>query len=129
MTTRLFAQVVGVVLILLGLGGVLLGDGLLGGLLNIDFVEDMIHLITGGILAYVGFGRDEPNIRNVVVGVVGAVYLLVGLLGFIFPPPYGSALISGYTVADNLVHLALGALALAAVFLSREAGAPARRSR
>ncbi len=114
---------------MIGLGGALLGGGLLGGLLNIDFVEDMIHLITGGILAYVGFGRDEPNIRNVVVGVVGAVYVLVGLLGFIFPPPYGSALISGYTVADNLVHLALGALALAAVFLSREAGAPARRSR
>ncbi len=128
MTTRLFAQVLGVVLILLGALGALLGDGLLGGLLNIDFVEDMIHLLTGGVLAYVGFGRDEPNIRNIVVGVVGAVYLLVGLLGFIFPPPYGSALISGYTVADNLVHLLLGALALAVVFLSRGGERTGRRT-
>ena len=128
MSTRLFAQVLGVVLILIGVVGALLGDGLLGGLLNIDFTEDMIHLLTGGILAYVGFGRDEPNLRSIVVGAVGVLYVLVGILGFIFPPPYGSALISGYTVADNLVHLLLGALALVVVF-SRGGGRTRRRRR
>lgn len=126
-TAKLFAQVVGVVLIVLGVVGALLGDGLVGGLLNIDFTEDMIHLITGGILAFVGFGRDEANIRKIVVGVVGAVYLLVGLLGFISPPPYFGALPSGFTIADNLVHLLLGALGLAAAFLSQE-GEPTARS-
>ncbi len=128
MTTRLFAQVVGVVLLLVGVVGGLLGDGLLGGLLNIDFAEDVIHIVTGGILAFVGFGRDEANIRNIIVGVVGVVYLLVGLLGFIFPPPYFGAIASSYTVVDNLIHLALGALALAAVFLSRGGESTARRT-
>ncbi len=111
---------------MLGVLGTLLGDGLAGGLLNIDFGEDIIHLATGGILAFVGFGRDAANIRSVVVGVIGAVYLLVGLLGFIYPPPYGSLLISGFTIADNLVHLLLGALGLAAVFLSRGGESTAR---
>ena len=128
MTTRLFAQVVGVTLLLIAVLGGLLGEGLLGGLLNIDFTEDIIHLFTGGILAFVGFGRDDANVRNIVVGVVGAVYLLVGVLGFVFPPPYFGAIPSSYTVVDNLIHLALGALALAAVFLSRGDEPTARRT-
>ena len=78
--------------------------------------------------ASVGFGRDEANIRNAIVGVVGAVYLLVGVLGFVFPPSYFGAIPSGYTVADNLVHLAFGALALAAVFLSRGGEPTTRRA-
>lgn len=129
MSARLFAQVVGVVLILIGVLGALLGEGLVVGLLNIDFGEDVIHVLTGGILAYVGFGRDNPGVRNAVVGTIGAVYLLVGLVGFIYPPPYGSLFISGFTVVDNLIHLLLGALGLAAVFLSRGGEPTGRRRR
>jgi len=51
MPVRTYAQVVGVVLLLLGVLGLLLGDGLLLGLVNIDIVEDIIHLITGGLFA------------------------------------------------------------------------------
>ncbi len=117
MTARIFAQVVGVVLLLLGIGGLLLGDGLLGGLLNIDVGEDIVHILTGGILAYVGFGQRDENIARSVVGVLGVVYLLVGLLGFVLPFLFG-LIPSGYTIADNLVHLALGALGIAVSFLS-----------
>jgi hypothetical protein len=126
--TKLFAQVVGVVLILIGVLGALLGEGLVGGLLNIDFGEDMIHVLTGGILAYVGFGRDQPGLRNAVVGTISAVYLIVGLLGLIYPPPYGPLFVSGFTVVDNLIHLALGVLGLAAVFLSRGSEPTVRRT-
>ena len=126
MAARVFAQVVGVVLLLLGIGGLLLGDGLLIGLLNIDVVEDLVHILTGGILLAVGFGRDENAARSV-VGALGAVYLLVGLLGFVLPYLFG-LIPSGYTVADNLVHLALGALALAVTFLSRGDRPTARRT-
>ncbi len=113
---------------MLGVVGALLGDGLAGGLLNIDITEDVIHILTGGILVFVGFGRDEANVRNIVVGAVGAVYLLVGLLGFIFPPPYFGAIPSSFTIVDNLIHLVLGALGIAAAFLSRD-GEPTMRSR
>ena len=117
MTARVFAQAVGVVLLLLGVGGLLLRDGLLIGLLNIDVGEDIVHILTGGILAYVGFGQRDENVARSVVGVLGAVYLLVGLLGFVLPFLFG-LIPTGYTVADNLVHLALGALGIAVGFVS-----------
>jgi hypothetical protein len=118
MTARVYAQIVGVVLLLLGVLGLLLGEQALLGIVNIDIVEDIVHLLTGGILAYVGFGqRDEVTASNV-VGVLGAVYLLVGVLGFIIPMLFG-LLPHGYSVVDNLIHLALGVLSLAVAFASR----------
>ena len=40
--------------------------------------------------------------------------LLIGVLGFVLPPPYFGALCSGYIVVGNLIHLALRAHAVAA---------------
>ena len=120
MVARQYAQVVGVVLILLGVVGLLLGDELFLGILNIDLVEDIVHLLTGGLLAYVGFGRTDDGTVKTVVGALGVVYLLVGILGFIAPSLFG-LIPNGYTIVDNLVHLALGVLGLVV------AGIPGRR--
>ena len=109
---RQYAQVVGVAIIVLGVGGLLLGDQLLLGLLNIDIAEDIIHLVTGGLMAYVGFARPDPGLLRNVVGGLGVAYLLVGLLGFVVPTLFG-LLPHGYTIADNLIHLALGAAGIA----------------
>ena len=117
MTARVFAQIVGVVLLLLGVLGLLLGDGLLLGLVNIDIVEDITHLITGGLFAYVGFGQRDEGVARTVVLVLSVIYVLVGLLGFVVPDMLG-LLEHGYTVGDNLIHLALGILGLAVVFAS-----------
>ena len=66
---RTYAGVVGVVIILIGVVGLLAGEQPLLGLVNIDIVEDLVHLLTGGLLAYVSFGqRDEGLARNVVGG-------------------------------------------------------------
>ena len=127
MTARVFAQIVGVVLLLLGVVGLLLGDLLLLGLVNIDIVEDIIHLITGGLLAYVGFGQRDEGVARSVVGVLGLIYVLVGLLGFVLPT-MGGLLQHGYTVVDNLIHLALGGLGLAVVSASGRGGTSARRA-
>ena len=127
MTARVYAQIVGVVLLLLGVLGLLLGDGLLVGLVNIDIVEDIIHLITGGLLAYVGFGQRDEGVARTVVLALSVVYLLVGLLGFIVPDMLG-LLQHGYTVGDNLVHLALGILGLVAVFASGRGHTATRRA-
>ena len=59
MPVRIYAQVVGVVLLLLGVLGLLLGERALLGIVNIDIMEDIVHLITGGILAYVGLVTSE----------------------------------------------------------------------
>ncbi len=124
---KTYAQVVGVVLLLLGVGGLVLGEGQLAGLLNIDLTEDIIHIATGALLAYVGFGRDT-GLAKTVVGGLGVVYLLVGILGFVTPTLFG-LVPSGYTVADNIVHLLLGVLAIAAAwFLGPRDVAPAGRT-
>lgn len=127
MPVRTYAQVVGVVLLLLGVLGLLLGDGLLLGLVNIDIVEDIIHLITGGLFAYVGFGQRDEGVARTVVLVVSVIYALVGLLGFVVPDMLG-LLQHGYTVGDNLVHLALGILGLVAVFALGRSGARTSRA-
>ena len=109
---RLYAKVVGVVVLLVGVVGLIAGDpedGLLG-LFNIDIVEDIIHLGTGGLLAYVGFKGTNEMVKSVVT-LLGIVYLLVGVLGFIIPELFG-LIPNEYNVADNILHLTLGALAL-----------------
>jgi len=131
MPVRIYAQVLGVVLLLLGILGLLLGERALLGIVNIDIVEDIVHLITGGILAYVGFGQRDEGVARSVVGALGVVYLLVGVLGFVLPSLFG-LLPHGYSVADNLIHLALGILSLVVAFAfgssSRTARAQSKRS-
>ena len=129
MEIKRFAQILGVVLILIGLVGLVLGDKVLLGILNIDIVEDIVHLATGGLLAYVGFSGMALSAARSVVLALGVVYLLVGILGFFVPTMFG-LIPDGYTVFDDLLHLALGVLglvvALSAPGGSRRTGRSAR---
>ena len=79
MYARVYAQIVGVVLLLVGVLGLILGEGLLLGILNSDVTEDIVHILTGGILAYVGFGQADEGLARNVVGALGVIYLLVPL--------------------------------------------------
>jgi hypothetical protein len=131
MMVKRFAQILGVVLILVGVVGLVLGDRVWLGILNIDIVEDIVHLVTGGLLAYVGFGRTELSAARSVVLALGVIYLAVGILGFVVPTMFG-LIPDGYTVFDNLLHLALGvlglAVALSAPRASRRTGRSTRRA-
>jgi uncharacterized protein DUF4383 len=126
MMIKRFAQILGVVLILVGVVGLILGNKVWLGILNVDIVEDIVHLATGGLLAYVGFsGMDLSAARSVVLA-LGVVYLLVGILGFFVPTMFG-LIPNGYTVFDDLLHLALGVLGLAvALSAPRESGQTGR---
>ena len=125
MVIRTYAQILGIVLILVGIVGLLVGEGLLLGILNTDVVEDIVHILTGGLLAYVGFGRLDLGAARSVVAAFGVVYLLVGILGFILPNLFG-LIPSGYTVFDNLLHLVLGVLSLVIVFTQPDTAAAGR---
>ena len=112
MYARTYAQILGVVLLLIGVVGLVLGNQTLLGILNTDIFEDIVHLITGGLLAYVGFGRVDQALIRTVVGVLGIIYLVVGVLGFVVPMIFG-LIPHGYTLFDNLLHLALGIVSIA----------------
>ncbi len=112
MYARIYAQIIGVVLVLVGVVGLVLGNVVWLGILNVDIFEDIVHLITGGLLAYVGFGRVDQALTRTVVGVLGIIYLVVGVLGFVVPMMFG-LIPHGYTLFDDLLHLALGVLSIA----------------
>ena len=117
MVVKRFAQILGVVLILVGIVGLLLGDRVWLGILNVDIVEDIVHLVTGGLLAYVGFsGIDLSTARSVVLA-LGVVYLVVGIVGFVVPMMFG-LIPHGYTYFDDILHLALGVLGLVVALTS-----------
>ena len=106
---KMYCQYVGVVLIVLALVGFVRPNPLgfpIGG------SAIWIHLISGVILAYLGFTGT-----SVVTGaqVFGVIYTLVGVLGLIGGsriPILGAPT----TLAYNLVHLAIGVLGLWAGF-------------
>lgn len=129
MMLKRFAQILGVVLILVGVVGLILGNRVWLGILNVDIVEDIVHLATGGLLAYVGFAQTDLSTARSLVLALGIVYLVVGILGFVVPMMFG-LIPHGYTIFDNLLHLALGglglAVALSAPTESRQTGRSAR---
>ena len=127
MAIKRFAQILGVVLILVGIVGLILGDKVWLGILNVDIVEDIVHLATGGLLAYVGFSQTDLDTARSLVLALGVVYLLVGILGFFVPTLFG-LIPSGYTVFDDLLHLALGALSLIVAFAAGGSSVQGRRA-
>jgi hypothetical protein len=116
-TVRQYAGIVGIVLLLIGVVGLVMGFGntytLLG--LNIDMSENIVHLATGALMAYVGFGQRDNALARMVVGVLGAVYILVGILG-IFSDTLFGIVPHKYGIMDTIVHLALGILGLVVAY-------------
>ncbi len=126
---RLYAKAVGITIIVIGIGGLLLGNESLFGVLNIDLSEDAIHLVTGAAMAAVGFFARDLRFVRAVVGGLGVVYLLVGIVG-IFEPTMFGIIPHGYdTVLDNLIHLTLGVLGIAVGFFLGAQKAPASPAR
>ena len=75
-------------------------------------------------MAFVGFGRTDLSVTRNVVGLLGIIYLMVGVLGFASPTMFG-LIPHGYTAFDNLLHLFLGGLSQAVAwwFFGPESGA------
>ena len=115
MYARIYARIIGVVLIAVGVVGLVLGNQVWLGILNVDLLEDVVHLISGGLLVYVGFGQGNVGLARAVVGVLGIIYFVVGVLGLVVPEVFG-LIPHGYTVFDNLLHLTLGVLSIVVGF-------------
>ena len=124
---RDYGKVVGATVVLIGVVGLLLGQRSLFGALNIDIAEDIIHLLTGSLLAFVGFAGRDNGLGRAVVGGIGVVYLLVGAISFAEPDPLG-LFPSEYSVLDNLIHITLGILAIAVAWVLPRGERPTPRT-
>ncbi len=114
---RLYARLVGPSVILIGVLGLLLGNDPVGGALNIDLMEDFIHLSSGALLTYLGFASVSDHVVRAFVGGLGVVYLAVGVVGFAIPDVFG-LIPHEYSGLDNAIHLALGILGIGAAAVS-----------
>jgi hypothetical protein len=110
---RSFALVLGIVFVLIGILGfvpVFVPGGALLGIFGVNALHNVVHLLFGvvGIAAAL---TGWPRIYNQVAGIV---YFLIGILGFI-PAlvPHGLLLgLVDVNVADNILHLVIGAAAV-----------------
>jgi hypothetical protein len=102
---KMYCQWVGIILVVLGILGYLVP----GGFLTLMFtpLHNWVHLISGVVLAYLGFTGTAVKIGAQVFGIV---YTLVGVLGFFG----GGTVLNLFPVSTlyNLIHLVVGLLGL-----------------
>ena len=116
---KAICKVLGVVFLLMGILGFVFPH-LLG--MHLTGAHNVIHLISAALALYFGFVASPSAARSFSL-IFGAIYLLLGALGFIAPGVVSSALRahaapgSPFNLAqDNIVHLLLGAIFLIAGF-------------
>ncbi len=109
MMAKVYAQVVGIVLLIVGVIG-LFTSSLLGA--RTSGIHNLIHLVSGAIGAYTGFSGSgyRPFAQ-----IFGVIYTLVGVIGFISATTLASL---GVPVNStyNLIHLVIGLWGLWAGF-------------
>jgi hypothetical protein len=107
---QLFGLVFGAVYVLVGLVGFigpLVSDDKLLGMFGINPLHNVAHLAVGALLL---FGSTSPSLARTVNIGVGAVYLLLGVLGIANGVIVEDLL--NNNAADTGLHLLTGALAL-----------------
>lgn len=122
---RTLALLFGIIFLLVGILGFVKGvtpDEKLLGIFAVNAAHNVVHLAVGAlglIAAYTGWPRAYLQI-------IGIVYLLVGVLGFV------PALVTNHKLlgivhintADNFLHLIVGAIAAIVGFTAKEAAQP-----
>ena len=119
---RRYAVIAGVLTILIGLGGLLFGEQVLLGSVNIYsgyLAEPIIHLVLGGLLTYVGLAPRVRRVARRAVGGYGVVALLAIAPSFLpLPPVLLRAAPPEWLTAHNLFHLAVGLLSIAVAWFA-----------
>ena len=114
-----FVAIAVVGFILTGFGGFFGMDGETLILFGVNPAHNVVHLILGATYL-IGARATEAGARAVVL-VLSSAYLLVGVLGLILID--SSANILAINQADNVLHLAVGALGIGVVAASSRRGA------
>jgi hypothetical protein len=113
---RNIARILGIVVALLAILGFFVeGDHLLG-IMNVDLTLDIVRVVIAAALLYVGFAPVGLGAVRAVLIIVGAMYVLMGLLAFADPTLFG-LLPTGFTGFDIGFHLIVGLGSLLVAFL------------
>ena len=125
---KTLCKILGVVLLVVGLVGFAMPN-LLG--MHLTPIHNIVHLLTAAIALYLGFAGSPEGAKTFCV-VFGAIYLLLGILGFAAPGVVASIIghpgpvSSGDLTPDNAVHLLLGIVFLAVGLMRPAVVVPAR---
>ena len=110
---KAICKVLGVVFLIVGLLG-FVSPNLLG--MHLSGIHNIIHLISAALALYFGFVASPSAARTFSL-IFGAIYLLLGVLGFMAPGPVIRLIQAHHTpgglrslAADNIVHMLLGAI-------------------
>jgi hypothetical protein len=125
---KTLCKILGVVLLIVGLCGFAVPT-LLG--MHLTPIHNIVHLVTAAIALYLGFAGSPEGARTFCM-VFGAIYLLLGILGFAAPNVvamiigHPGPVTAGDLTPDNAVHLLLGIVFLAVGLMRPGVVAPAR---
>jgi hypothetical protein len=110
-----------VVFVIFGLGFVVAGiagfvpslvtDGNLFGILEVDWMHNLVHLVSGLLAFYVAFNLDYAKLYFKVFGVIYAVVTIVGFVNG------GNVFLMHVNMADNFLHLVIAIVALYVGFI------------
>jgi hypothetical protein len=124
-TTRWYAIAVGVVLVLVGLLG-FINNPIVGGqgaLFVTGTVHNIVHLVTGALALYIGFGLRGQTQANWLIG-FGVLYAIVLLGTLVSPTLFGILGGPEYNVStlDHVLHLVLAVLSIVIGWRARTEG-------
>lgn len=123
---RLVAYVLGAVYLLIGLVGFAVnsdftetdtGDKLLG-IFEVNGLHNVVHLVIG--IALLGAARAGYRAARSMNMSVGAVYLLVGILGLFISGENNSANILSLNSADNGLHIVSALILLGVAMMEKD---------
>ena len=114
------ATILGVVFLLVGILGFVMPN-LLGA--HLSLAHNIIHLVSGAISLWLGLKGTPSGAKNFCI-VFGAVYLLLGIAGFVLGtgPDRMLTVIPGqlmFGTMDHIIHVVLGAIYLIGGFSTR----------
>ena len=128
---KTICKLLGVVFLIVGVAG-FVAPNLLG--THLSMAHNLVHIISGIVALYFGFAASLSAARGFALA-FGAVYLLLGIVGFIMGSP-GSSTIANMTMedgrlwkvipgtlelgtADHAVHILLGIVFLAGALMTK----------
>lgn len=116
---KTLAIIFGLVFVLVGILG-FVGNPLVGtgALFEADTAHNLVHLILGLVLLAVAFWAAAQS--ALWLKIVGALYLIIAVLGFLLTPSMGTLLgLVEVNAADNWLHLVLGIVLVAAGYFTK----------